>query len=134
MRASRGPFVEAPRVARAIAGERSRGPIVYELFAGAGLFSYAFLSEGFRVRLAVEYDPTAAETYRSQIGDHVVVSDIRSVRPAGRCDVIIAGPPCQPFSTLGSRRPDDERRSLSLQVARWARTVRPQVVVVENVA
>lgn len=108
--------------------------MVYDLFAGAGLFSYAFLAEGFRVKLAVEIDRTAIETYVAQIGDHVIAADVRSVEPDGSCQVLIAGPPCQPFSTLGRRCLLDERRRLSMEVVRWTRALRPRIVVVENVA
>ena len=84
---------------------RPRRPTVIDLFAGAGLFSYAFEREGFSVVRAVEHDRLAAATYAANLGDHVEVADVRRVRPSGRCDVIIAGPPCQGFSTLGSETP-----------------------------
>src|SRR5690606_31565301 len=64
----------------------------------------------------------------------ILVGDIRKVRPSGRCDVLVAGPPCQGFSTLGRRQHDDPRNSLSLQVVKWARALKPRVVVIENVA
>jgi len=76
----------------------------------------------------------AAETYRRNVGDHIDVADLRRVRPEERCDVLVAGPPCQGFSTLGKRNPADPRNRLSLHVADWARELRPKVVVVENVA
>ncbi len=113
---------------------RGQDLTVVDLFAGAGLLSGAFASEGFRVLRAVDADKVAAETYRRNLGDHVEVGDVTRVQPEGRCDVLIAGPPCQGFSTLGKRNPDDLRNQLSLQVAAWARELRPKVVVVENVA
>jgi len=113
---------------------RSTRPTVVDLFAGAGLFSYAFQQAGFRVTRAVEIDKVAAETYAMNVGNHVEVGDVKRAIPYGRCDVLIAGPPCQGFSTLGSRRPDDVRNYLSLEVVRWAKAMRPKVVVIENVA
>ncbi len=89
--------------------------------------------EGFEVVRAVEADPFAAETYRLNIGDHVHVDDVRNVSPSGRCEVLIAGPPCQGFSTLGKCLANDPRNRLSLEVVQWARVTRPQVVVIENV-
>lgn len=109
-------------------------PVVYDLFAGAGLFSFAFQREGFRIERAIELDGVAAETYRAQVGNHIMEGDIRDLAPTGHCDVLIAGPPCQGFSTLGRRAHDDPRNSLSLEVARWAFALHPRVVVVENVA
>ncbi len=113
---------------------RNGKPTIVDLFAGAGLLSGAFVAEGFRVVHAVEADKTAAETYRRNVGDHVQVADVTRASPQGRCDVLIAGPPCQGFSTLGKRDPNDPRSQLSLDVARWARKLQPSVIVIENVA
>src|SRR6266849_3183217 len=111
----------------------ARKPRVVDLYAGAGLFSYSFRQVGFELVDAVELDPVAARTYAENLGYHVRVEDVRRIRPQGRCEILLAGPPCQGFSTLGSRRPDDPRNLLSLEVARWAAALRPLVVVVENV-
>lgn len=104
-----------------------------DLFAGAGLLSYAFRQRGFEVSMAVESDPRAARTYRQNLGDHVVCADVRQLAPSGRCDVLVGGPPCQGFSTLGKQRPDDPRNRLALEFVRWAGELRPRLVVVENV-
>jgi len=109
-------------------------PTVVDLFSGAGLLSHAFVAEGFQVLRAVEFNPIAAETYRLNLGDHVEVADVREAHPAGRCDVLVAGPPCQGFSTLGKRDVRDSRNLLSLEVLRWAKVLKPEIVVVENVA
>lgn len=108
-------------------------PRVVDLFCGAGLFSYAFAREGFELVFAVEHDTAAAKTYALNLGNHVVVGDVRGLTPDTACEVLIAGPPCQGFSTLGKRDPSDPRNNLSLEVARWADVLCPSVVVVENV-
>jgi DNA (cytosine-5)-methyltransferase 1 len=82
----------------------------------------------------VELDPVAAATYARNLGKHVFVGDIRRTVPHGRCDVLVAGPPCQGFSTLGKRDPRDPRNALALEVYRWAQVLRPSIVVIENVA
>ena len=109
-------------------------PTVVDLFAGAGLFSYAFREEGFEIVQAVESDKCAADSYRSNLGDVLISEDILDASPIDSCDVLIAGPPCQGFSTLGKRDPGDVRNSLSLELLRWVDTADPQVIVVENVA
>lgn len=115
-------------------GSRSTSaPTVVDLFAGAGLFSYAFAREGFRIIRAIELNTLAAQTYAANLGDHIEQADVVAATPAGRCDVLVAGPPCQGFSTLGSRQADDPRNLLSRQVVRFARAMRPTVVVIENV-
>ena len=109
-------------------------PKVVDLFAGAGLFSHAFAEEGFEIIQAVENDEFAAQSYRSNLGDVLDAVDIVDAIPVESCDVLIAGPPCQGFSTLGRRDPDDSRNWLGLELLRWVDAAGPQVVVVENVA
>ena len=113
---------------------RSTKPRVIELFAGAGLFGHAFQESGFRLVRAVELDAVAASTYAANLGNHIEVADVRTVKPTGACEVLIAGPPCQGFSTLGLRNADDPRNDLSLEVVKWARVLTPRVIVIENVA
>lgn len=108
-------------------------PRVVDLFAGAGLFSLAFKQVGFRVIRAVELDRFAAATYEKNLGSHIETADVSKVTPRGECDVLVAGPPCQGFSTLGSRREDDPRNALSLCVVKWAKALNPGIVVIENV-
>jgi DNA (cytosine-5)-methyltransferase 1 len=102
-------------------------PSVVELFAGAGLFSYAFACEQFDIIRAIEIDSIAAETYRWNLGNHIEVADVRTAQTDRKCQVLIAGPPCQGFSTLGARDPSDPRNRLSLEVVRWARCSSPML-------
>ena len=48
-------------------------------------------------------------------------------------DVVIGGPPCQGFSNLGSKDPDDTRNVLWREYMRVVRKAQPQVFVLENV-
>jgi len=112
---------------------RAARPRFVDLFAGAGLLSHAFAAEGFSPLRAVERDPVAAATCRENLGGVVEVQDVRRARPEGRCEVLVAGPPCQGYSSIGPRRSRDPRNLLCLEVVRWARAMRPLVVVVENV-
>jgi DNA (cytosine-5)-methyltransferase 1 len=108
---------------------------VVDLFSGAGLFGHSFDVENFDIIQAVELDPVAAATYAKNLGDHVINKDITKVKPEGRCDIIIAGPPCQGFSTMSRKRDqNDPRNFLCLEVVRWTKAMNPSVVVIENVA
>lgn len=114
---------------------KSSRPKVVDLFSGAGLFGYSFLKEDFEIVQAVELDPVASSTYAKNISSHIINKDISMVKPVGKCDVIIAGPPCQGFSTMSRKRDDnDPRNFLSLEIVRWARVMKPTIVVIENVA
>jgi DNA (cytosine-5)-methyltransferase 1 len=111
----------------------SRAPTVIDLFSGAGVFGYAFERAGFSVVASYEKDATAAATNALNVKSVVQVADLAATRPIGRCDVLISGPPCQGFSSLGHRLTDDPRNNLCLLIPAWASVTKARVVVVENV-
>lgn len=104
-----------------------------DLFAGAGLLGHAFREAGFHAALAVEADHRARTSYANNVGAEEMSYDVRHVREGLSASLVLAGPPCQGFSTLGKGDHSDERNSLSLCVSDWARSSKAQVVIVENV-
>lgn len=104
-----------------------------DLYAGAGLFSSGMKSAGFTPGFAVELSTDAAQTYRENLSDCVINASAAEVYDVGTVDLLIAGPPCQGFSTLGRRDPLDVRNDLCLAILPWIDRVEPKVVVVENV-
>ena len=120
------------------------GPIAVDLFAGAGGLSLGLKQAGFEVRLAVEYDHFAAQTYRANLGDHVVEVDLseysiqellqRSGLVVGECDLLAGGPPCQGFSVQRRGSDEDARNDLVEHYARFVAGVRPKLFLMENVS
>lgn len=107
---------------------------IVDLFSGAGLFSAAFSSRGFRPLLALDRDPLAVASYNLNVAGNVGrCSDAIDVVEGVRADVIVAGPPCQGFSSLGSRDPRDRRNRLCLAITDWASSTKASLVIVENV-
>jgi DNA (cytosine-5)-methyltransferase 1 len=109
---------------------------VIDLFAGCGGMTQGFLNMGFRPALAVEWELAAAATYASNFGeDHVFWGDIAELPSAAvpEADVVIGGPPCQGFSNLGTRDPDDPRNKLWREYVRVVSHARPKIFVIENV-
>ena len=51
----------------------------------------------------------------------------------GEVDIVVAGPPCQGFSSAGARDPDDDRNELVNEAIRVVRQLQPRVVIIENV-
>jgi DNA (cytosine-5)-methyltransferase 1 len=86
-----------------------------DLFAGCGGLAHGFQMAGFVPIGAVEIDRDAAETYRRNIDGRIFEDDIAAVNrrrgwPMAR--LLVGGPPCQGFSQLGHRNPDDPRNRL----------------------
>jgi DNA (cytosine-5)-methyltransferase 1 len=108
-------------------------PTFIDLFSGAGLFSAGMMKVGFQPVLAVELASDAAASYKRNISGCILNASVSDKIKVPRVDVIIAGPPCQGFSTLGRRDPTDRRNGLSLDILPWVKAARPQVVVIENV-
>ncbi|WP_081624270.1 MULTISPECIES: DNA cytosine methyltransferase [unclassified Methylophilus] len=48
-------------------------------------------------------------------------------------DLVSGGPPCQSFSMAGLRKLDCEKNSLPWEFAKFAKTINPKIVVLENV-
>ncbi len=123
---------QAPRLSTSSRRRRARIE-VGDLFSGAGLFGQAFRDGGAELVFAIEMDPHAAASYARNVAPHVQVGAVEQLSPPRKVDVLVAGPPCQGFSTLGRRDPKDVRNRLCLEIPRWASSAQAQVVVVENV-
>lgn len=74
---------------------------VMSLFSGAGMLDWPFhLDPAFEINYACDSDAAACESYRHNIGNHIVCRDVREV--SGKIPpqhLIIGGPSCKPFSS-----------------------------------
>jgi len=104
-----------------------------DLFAGAGLMTEGFRRAGFKCVFAAEADARAVATFNENLGSVAHQWDVREVVKDVAAEVVVAGPPCQGFSSLGKRDTNDERNRLSLEVLKWMQECSPSVVVIENV-
>jgi len=110
-------------------------PKVISLFAGCGGLDYGFHKAGFNIVYANDIEVSVKETYERNIG----LIDIKDICKVDKhslpdCDLILAGIPCQPFSSAGNRKStEDDRGNLFLQVMQLVDIKRPKVVLFENV-
>lgn len=115
---------------------------VIDLFSGCGGFSLGAELAGFRTRIAVDIDKDLHSSFHMNFPNaEVVRRDISEIdgrywwrklgaaRPAG----VIGGPPCQGFSRIGKRDPNDPRNTLIGHFFRHVQTIRPKFFVMENV-
>ncbi len=108
-------------------------PTVVDLFCGAGGMSLGFVRAGFKVIRAIDHWKPAVDTYRTNLGEHVVEGEISDAIQLPASTVIVGGPPCQGFSSAGRREDDDKRNSLVSVFARVVAELKPQAFVFENV-
>lgn len=104
-----------------------------DMFSGAGLFSAGFVDAGFRPALAIDLSKEAVASYNRNLAPVAICGSVTEFDAIPKADVLIAGPPCQGFSTLGRQDPLDVRNGLALEVPRWAAASGARVVVIENV-
>ena len=108
------------------------------MFAGIGGIDRAFEQAGFSVVWANEMDKYACRTYRLNFGDeYLVEGDIQEVDTADipDFDVLIAGFPCQAFSSVGLQKGfEDPRGNLFFETARVIAAKQPKAVFFENVS
>lgn len=113
---------------------------VLDLFAGAGGLSQGMheASARFDVVRAVELDADAAATFALNHGAGVVyqggIEDWLRDEEVPDADVVVGGPPCQGFSTLGKRDAEDSRNTLWREYAETINRAHPKYFVLENVA
>ncbi|MDP9388132.1 MAG: DNA cytosine methyltransferase [Actinomycetota bacterium] len=106
------------------------------LFAGCGGMDLGAEESGrARVVWAVDSESWAVRTYRRNLGGHIVHGDIRELEvPEAPCDILLAGPPCQDFSTLWNHDgAKTDRGNLFREVSRFLAAMRPAAFIVENV-
>lgn len=110
---------------------------------------YGFEAAGFQTAVALEMDRACCETLRANRRWPVIENDIfnvptkailsRAELKRGEADLLIGGPPCQPFSKSGywvrgdSRRLRDPRANTLGAYMRVVEEAQPKAFVLENV-
>lgn len=92
-----------------------------------------FHRAGYRTVLANEYDAAACATLRKNLTENVAEGPVEEIRRFPKADVVAGGPPCQGFSNLGERLPDDPRRQMWRHFLRAVEQAEPRAFVMENV-
>jgi len=117
----------------------------FDLFCGPGGFATGFEWAGFKTVIGVDIHKPSLETFKINhqsaktfLGDIREVSDKDLTKIAGTSDVHVlsAGVPCEGFSMSNRNRTKftDERNFLFLEFLRIAEALKPEVLLVENVA
>lgn len=118
-----------------------------DLFCGAGGLTQGLKQAGFNVIGAIESHPTYAESYKlNHPKTNLKLCDITEIDPSkyrkelglrvGELDLLAGCPPCQGYSTIGTRnrgKKNDPRNELVYEVLRFALAFKPKTIMMENV-
>lgn len=122
---------------------------VISIYTGVGGLDFGFEAAGFETVVALDLDPVACRTIRLNRPWPVINDDVAATTSSqildtcnlkkGEADVLIGGPPCQPFSKSGywatgdARRLNDPRAGTLGQYLRVLRDTLPKAFLLENV-
>jgi site-specific DNA-cytosine methylase len=106
------------------------------LFSGCGGSDLGLKMAGVDVVYANDIEPQACETYALNHAGRVECKDVGLVTAAdiGAVDLLVASPPCQPWSAMGSRRGSADPRNKFPDYLRLLGEVAPAATIFENVA
>ncbi|RUL53955.1 DNA cytosine methyltransferase [Lysinibacillus antri] len=117
-------------------------PKIIDLFSGVGGFSLGFEMAGYETVFAIDFWKDAIQTYnfnrKKDIAVHMDITkltneQLKKLKTEHEIEGIIGGPPCQGFSTVGTRDINDERNHLYLEYYRVVKEIMPKFFVIENV-
>jgi DNA (cytosine-5)-methyltransferase 1 len=121
---------------------RTRELTAVSLFAGGGGLTLGIERAGFRTLFATDNERSAADTFRVNFPNVPFFhGDIRRLEKdrilastQGKpIDLVVGGPPCQGFSTMGDQNPADARNGLFSHFARVIGWLNPGCFLMENV-
>ena len=115
---------------------------IIDLFAGVGGLSYGFSRlPQFRILAANEIEKDISIAYKLNHPDvemlncdinELTSEALQNILKGQAVDIVVGGPPCQSYSTLGKRKMDD-RANLFMQYKRVLGILQPKAFVFENV-
>jgi DNA (cytosine-5)-methyltransferase 1 len=109
-----------------------------DVFAGAGGLSMGLAQAGFDIVAGADWDPDACETFaKAHPTADVVAGDVNDIDFRcwrGEIDVLVGGPPCQPWSSGGKRLGSADPRDGWPAFLRALEEIEPRAFIAENVA
>lgn len=108
------------------------GFIAVDLFAGCGGLALGFEAAGIET-IGFEQDKDAAATYNKNLNGKCFETTLTIDSKFPKADLVIGGPPCQPFSVGGNQRGLKDSRDGFPIFLNAVKEVSPQLCLFENV-
>ena len=122
----------ARRLNETLKPHHSLGITVLDLFAGCGGLALGFESVGFTT-IGFEKDQDAVKTYTRNLEGDCYQTELNLSSDYPNAQVIIGGPPCQPFSVGGYQRGIEDPRNGFPTFLEAVKKIAPKICLFENV-
>lgn len=115
--------------------------IAIEIFCCSGGMAEGFRRAGLTFAFAFDYDADACASYEANLHHRPVQIDVRDLvrmaaagwSPGGQLDLIVADPPCTPWSRAGKRLGLDDERDMLRETCELIRHLRPRHFLIGNI-
>lgn len=113
-----------------------------DLFSGCGGLSCGLEMSGHRCLLGVEANKEAIKSFAANhheaevyLGDIKLLKEkkLKELLKGQKVDMVVGGPPCQGFSTVGKGEVEDDRNQLFREFVRIVKLTQPKIILFENV-
>ena len=105
---------------------------VLDLFAGCGGLALGLESVGFKT-IGVEMEQSCCDTYNDNLHGKCITEFITPKFKFPDADVVIGGPPCQPFSVVGKQLGNSDTRNGVPAFIKALEKIKPSIWMFENV-
>lgn len=113
---------------------------VLDLFSGIGGFSLGLERAGMETVAFCEIEPFCQKVLKKHWAHIPIYNDVTKLTKEvlendgiNAIDLICGGYPCQPFSTAGKQKGQEDKRHLYPEMSRLIREIKPRWVIAENV-
>ena len=105
---------------------------VIDLFAGCGGLSLGFEAVGYET-IGYEFEENAVNTYNKNLKGKCLLQKLEVGFTYPHADIVIGGPPCQPFSVFGNQKGMEDARDGFPIFIDAIKQIQPKVFLFENV-
>ena len=122
----------AVEVGRALKPSKTPKYVALDIYAGAGGLSLGLEAAGFNV-IGIERNANCCDTYNSNLNGECINDTITPAYNFPSADIVVGGPPCQPFSVHGKQMGKEDCRNGIPSFMAAVKKIKPKMCIFENV-
>ena len=122
----------AVEVGRVLKPSKTSKYVALDIYAGAGGLSLGLEAAGFNV-IGIERNMDCCNTYNSNLDGKCKNDTITPAYNFPHADIVVGGPPCQPFSVHGKQMGQEDCRNGIPSFMAAVKKIEPRMCIFENV-